>query len=128
MAYLLDTHALLWWWLNDDALSPAATVVIQAPEEQIFVSPISAVEIGIKVRRGKLPEMREPLLEFDGLVRRDSFIHLPVSYAHAREAGLMPGDHSDPFDRMLAAQAIIEDLTVITRDPQVARFGCKVLW
>lgn len=128
LAFLLDTHALLWWWLDDEALSSAAGEAMRQRDEPIFVSPVSAVEIAIKVRNGKLPAMRDSLLQFDELVRRDAFAHLPVTYDHAREAGLMPGEHRDPFDRLIAAQGRIERLTVITRDPQFTAFGCRTLW
>ncbi|MGK6318057.1 type II toxin-antitoxin system VapC family toxin [Sphingomonas sp. DT-204] len=128
MSFLLDTHALLWWWLDDEALSTTAEEAMRQRGEPIFVSPVSAVEIAIKVRNGKLPAMRDSLLQFDELVRRDAFTHLPVTYAHACEAGLMPGEHRDPFDRLIAAQGRIERLTVITRDPQFTTFGCETLW
>jgi len=128
LSYLLDTHALLWWWLDQDDLSPIARAAIMERRGPVFVTPVSAIEIGIKVRTGKLPIMREPLERFDDLVRRDRFTHLPIDYIHARHAGVMPGVCRDPFDRMIAAQALIEGLTVITRDPAFAAFGCEVLW
>ncbi len=128
MAFLLDTHALLWWWLDDDALSGAARSAIGDSDAAVFVTPVSAIEIGIRIRTGRLDAMREPLRTFDALVRRDGMEHLPVTHGHASEAGLMPGDHRDPFDRLIAAQALVEKLTVITRDPQIAAFGCRTLW
>ena len=72
--------------------------------------------------------MREPLERYDDLILRSRFRHLPVDYIHARHAGLMPGNHRDPFDRLLAAQALVEGLTVVTRDPAFAAFDCKTLW
>ncbi|GAA0732801.1 type II toxin-antitoxin system VapC family toxin [Sphingomonas japonica] len=128
MSYLLDTHALLWWWLDDRALPGRAIEAIKARSQTVFVSPVSALEIAIKVRIGRLDVMREPLERFDELVSRDALTQLPISYVHARHAGLLPGVHRDPFDRLIAAQALIEGLTVITRDREISRFGCKVLW
>jgi len=125
---LLDTHALVWWWGDDRQLSPAAKAAMIDPENEVFVSPVCGIEIGIKVRRGDLAHLREPLLAFDAAFAADDFVHLPVTFLHARDAGLLPGDHKDPFDRLLAAQALLEGLTVITRDPQIARFGCRTLW
>jgi PIN domain nuclease of toxin-antitoxin system len=126
--YLLDTHTLLWWWLSDRALSQAARAVLEARQGKIFVSAVAAIEIAIKVRLGKLPSMAEALTRFDALVDGDSFVHLPISHHHAIRAGVLEGDHRDPFDRLIAAQALLENLVVITRDPEIARFGCKVLW
>ena len=65
---------------------------------------------------------------FDELVDSDAFLHLPVDRHHAISAGLLDGAHRDPFDRVIAAQALIENLTVITRDRAFADFGCKVAW
>ena len=127
-SYLLDTHALIWWWLIDPALPASMTSLMANGDSRIHVSAISGVEIAIKVRTGKLPEMIEPLDRFDEAVAGDSFLHLPVDRHHAIRAGLLEGAHRDPFDRLLAAQALIEDLTVITRDRAFADFGCKVAW
>ena len=128
MAFLLDTHTLIWWWLGDASLSRRAKSVLTDRGGPIFVSAVSAIEIGIKVRSGKLPTMIEPLVEFDDAVTRDGFAHLNVTYAHAREAGLTPGAHGDPFGRFIAAQSRLENLVVITRDPAFAAFGCETLW
>jgi PIN domain nuclease of toxin-antitoxin system len=127
-SYLLDTHALIWWWLVDPALPAAITSLMTKSDNRVHVSAISGIEIAIKVRTGKLPEMVEPLDRFDEAVVGDSFLHLPVDRHHAIRAGLMKGAHRDPFNRLLAAQALIEDLTVITRDRAFADFGCKVAW
>lgn len=126
--YLLDTHALIWWWLVEPALPADVTALVARSDNVVHVSAVSGIEIAIKVRLGKLPEMVEPLVRFDEAVVDDSFVHLPVDYRHAVRAGLLKGTHRDPFDRLLAAQALIEDLTVITRDRAFADFGCKVAW
>ena len=126
--YLLDTHALIWWWLGDPALSVAAREAIEAPDSDILVSAVSGLEIALKVRAGKLPTMAEPLRSFDAAVVSDGFGHLAVTHDHAIRAGLLAGAHRDPFDRLLAAQALIEGVAVVTRDPQFSGFGCRVLW
>jgi PIN domain nuclease of toxin-antitoxin system len=72
--------------------------------------------------------MEHRIGQFHEGVRDDGMIHLNVHYEHGVLAGSMPGEHRDPFDRLLAAQALIGDFTVITRDPAVASFGCKVFW
>ncbi|WP_156680236.1 type II toxin-antitoxin system VapC family toxin [Sphingomonas profundi] len=128
MSYLLDTHALIWWWLGDPALSIAARDLMVDRANRIFVSPVTAVEIAIKVRSGKLAGMSEPLAAFGEGLAADGFRTLDIRYDHARRAGLMAGEHRDPFDRLLAAQALTEGLTIITRDTAIARFGCEVIW
>lgn len=128
MRYLLDTHALIWWWLEDPQLSARARAVIASGGNEVHVSPISAFEVALKVRAGQLPTMIEPLRQFDEAMRGDGLRHLPLRYDHARQAGLLRAERRDPFDRMIAAQGLLEDLTVITRDRQFAAFGCKVLW
>lgn len=128
MRCLLDTHALIWWWLGDPSLSGPARSAMDADTNHLFVSAVSAYEIGNKVRRGQLPALRNPAEDFEHAVAQDGFTLLSVSAGHARHAGLMPGRHRDPFDRLIAAQALAEDLTVVTRDAEIAGFGCKVLW
>ena len=126
--YLLDTHTLLWWWLGDRALSTSARALLQDKSGRIYVSAVAGIEIATKVCKGNLPTMVEALDRFDELVENDGFVHLPVDRRHAIRAGLLEGDHRDPFDRLLAAQALAEDLVVITRDAEIAGFGCEVLW
>lgn len=97
-------------------------------DNQIFVSPVSAMEVAMKVARGQLKEMAEPLDNFAEDVAADGFSHLPITYVHARAAGLLSGRHGDPFDRLLAAQCLVEELIFITRDREMAEFGCRTLW
>ena len=128
MPVLLDTHAVIWWWLDSPRLSPEARRVISAGDEQVFVSAVSGIEIAIKFRIGKLGEFGAPASRFPTLMAENRFTGLDVTTAHALRAGLLPGEHRDPFDRLIAAQALIENLTVITRDPVFADFGCKTVW
>lgn len=128
MAYLLDTHALIWWWEADPRLGVAAADLIEQRIKPIYVSAISGLEIAIKVRLGKLPTMALPISEYPSNIDQSGFLHLAVHPAHARAGGLMAGAHRDPFDRVLAAQALMEGLTVVTRDPAFRAFGCETLW
>jgi len=128
MSFLLDTHTLIWWWLNDPSLSRRARDLLAARSEVVHISAVSAFEIALKVRAGQLPTMAGPLAQFDEAVRDDSFRHLAVDHDHAIRAGLLEGKHKDPFDRLLAAQALVEGMTVITRDPQITGFGCETFW
>ncbi|MDV3459249.1 type II toxin-antitoxin system VapC family toxin [Sphingomonas sp. HF-S4] len=128
MQVLVDTHALMWWWANDARLSQPARAVLEDDANTVYASAASALEMSIKVRLGKLPEMTDKIDRFEQGVREDGFHLLPIRHDHAVRAGLMPGDHRDPFDRVLAAQGLIDELVVLTRDREIAAFGCKVLW
>ncbi len=128
MAYLLDTHALVWWWLTDPKLSDPSRAVLSDRSQQVLISAVTAYEIANKVRLGKWAVMQQMLDVYDVAAAQDGFNGLPVSSRHAHHAGMMAGEHRDPFDRMIAAQALVDDLVVITRDPAIAAFGCKVLW
>ena len=94
----------------------------------VFVSAATAWEIATKVRKGQLAEMRDRVPTFHGDVAGDGFRHLSITPEHGLRGGSLSGVHKDPFDRLIAAQALIEELTVITCDPEIARFGCEVLW
>ena len=125
---LLDTHAAIWWWLDSPRLGVRARAAIVAAPEPVMVSAVAAIEIAIKFRIGKLPEFGDPLIRFPALMAANHFACLEIAQHHALRAGLLPGEHRDPFDRLIAAQALEENLTVVTRDPVFAAFGCKVLW
>ena len=128
MRYLLDTHALLWWLVDDEQLSAPARAAISDPDNDLFVSSASAWEISTKHRLGKLPEAGEIVRDFGDLLRQAQMIPLPVSIEHALEAGALPDHHRDPFDRMLIAQSAIEDIPIITRDPAFAAYGVALVW
>ena len=128
MNVLIDTHVLIWWWANDPRLPRRLSELIEADETTVYVSAISALEIAIKVRLERLPVMERRIHQFNEGVIEDGFYHLNVHYEHARRAGLLPGNHRDPFDRVLAAQSLYERMPLITSDPEMANFGCEVLW
>ena len=125
---LLDTHALLWWFVDDPALSVRARVAITDEDNEVFVSAATAWEIATKHRLGKLPEAAGAVKRFDGLVAADRFLHMPIDRRHGLRAGAYDVAHRDPFDRMLAAQAELERLTLVTADPAFARFPVTTLW
>lgn len=127
MRLLLDTSALIWWANDSPVLSRSARTAIMRAET-VFVSAITAMELATKLRIGKLPEAALLVEEFDRRCADESFVLLPLSHRHALFAGTIPADHKDPFDRMLAAQAIIEDLAIVASDPAFDALGARRLW
>jgi PIN domain nuclease of toxin-antitoxin system len=128
MAILLDTHALLWWMIGDPRLSPRARAAVGSESADILVSAASAWELAMKVRLGKLPAAARLTHRLAESLAEQDFKPLPISLEHGRLGGLLPGSHRDPFDRILAAQALLDDLTVVTADEAFKAFGVKVLW
>ena len=114
---LLDTNAVLWWFASDSRLSAVARNAISSDDASILVSSASAWEICTKVRIGKLPTARDLCEDFQGFLNRYGFEPLSISVEHARLAGRMAGAHKDPFDRILAAQALIEGVPLVTNVP-----------
>ncbi len=125
---LLDTHAALFWWAGSEELGDAARAGISDGDNAIYVSAASGWEVATKFRIGKLAFAGDPETRMPRLMSDHGFQPLVVTMAHTLRAGALPGPHRDPFDRLIAAQALAEDLTVITRDPEIAAFGCKVIW
>ena len=126
--YLLDTHTAFWWWTGLRRVGSEARDVLEKSGHPIWVSAAAAFEIGLKWQQGKLPELGDPRISYGPLMAQNGFIELAITTAHAMLAGTFDNHHRDPFDRLIAAQALIEELTVVTRDPQIASFGCRVLW
>lgn len=124
MALLLDTHVLLWWLQGGAALAPEARKAISDPDTEVWVSAASAWEISIKSALGRLQGVPDDL---PAAISSHAFSGLPISLAHAREAGVLPAHHADPFDRMLVAQARLERLTLCTRDRAMALYKVRRL-
>lgn len=128
MRALLDTHAFLWWLADSGRLSDPTRRMIADEENDIFVSAASAWEITTKYRLGKLPEGSAAAFDVVGNIARQGFRELMISVADAERAGLLPGPHRDPFDRMLIAQALARDLVVVSADAVFDRYGVNRLW
>lgn len=127
MRLLLDTHALLWWLLDDPALPVGARRAIDRAET-VYVSSASVWEIAIKQRLGKLPELALSAAEIPDLVTQSRFAPLSITHQHAAAVAVLPTHHRDPFDHLLIAQAQIEKLVLVTRDPRFADYGVKTRW
>lgn len=125
---LLDTHVLIWWWTEDDRLSDEAAEVIANAENRIVVSAASAWEIATKDRIGKLGELSGLGDRFAELVGSHGFSHLSIDHRHATWAGGHRSSHRDPFDRMLAAQAHLEGLALVSRDRAFDDLGVDTIW
>jgi PIN domain nuclease of toxin-antitoxin system len=122
---LLDTHALLWALSASAELPASLRDALEDPANSVFVSAASAWEMAIKQARGKL---RYPAEEVAAALRRASLLELPVTLRHAEAAAGLPPLHRDPFDRMLVAQAQVEGLSLVSRDPAVRQYQVTVLW
>lgn len=125
--YLLDSHTLLWWCAGDRQLSAKARKAIESDAE-IVVSAASVWEIAIKSQLGKLPKGAAFAKRLPAVLVEQGFTSLPISADHAMRAGWLDGSHRDPFDRMLAAQAMAEGLVVITNDDEIEALGADILW
>ena len=126
--FLVDTHTLLWWYFNDPKLSQAARSAIRNDEHDIYVSSVTAWEIATKFRKGKLSKAKSVVDNYARLMVESAFDALFVTTEHALLAGSIVARHRDPFDRMLAAQSIIEGIPVITKDPAIETLGAAVVW
>ena len=125
---LLDTHALLWWLAGDDRMPPTLRRRLADVSEPVFVSAATAWEMATKVRLGKLP-VAAPIVErLPELLAEQGFRELPISLAAAKLAGTIAAAHRDPFDRMLAAQATLEQLDLVSADPVFPLLGVKAVW
>jgi PIN domain nuclease of toxin-antitoxin system len=125
---LADTHVVFWATMERTRLSPAARAALESEQNDVAVSVASAWEIAVKVGLGKWPEARDLLLDFERHMDEAGFEILPITVAHVRTAGLMGAAHRDPFDRVLAAQATIDGLVLVTADSSLAGLGAACIW
>ncbi|OGK15836.1 hypothetical protein A2774_05875 [Candidatus Roizmanbacteria bacterium RIFCSPHIGHO2_01_FULL_39_12c] len=123
MKYLLDTHIFLWWLEDNKKLKQSLYKIIESPENDILISAVTAWEISIKQRAGKL-KLTMPLEEAFG---KYDFEILNISFNHILMLGKLPLHHRDPFDRLLIAQAQSEKLTLITLDKLFKKYKVKLL-
>ena len=120
MRLLLDTHVLLWWLSDDRKLATSGRQIIANPNNDVFVSSASVWEISIKTALGRL---EIELDDLENAIARNGFRSLPFGIRHAITAGRLPAVHRDPFDRMLVAQASVEELRIVSHDRVFERYG-----
>jgi PIN domain nuclease of toxin-antitoxin system len=125
---LLDTHAFLWWIGDDPRLSRRAAALIGDGANEVHVSAASAWEIVVKKGLGRV-EIPEPIDRFlVAQLEMNAFLPLPIHVRHALGLAALPDVHRDPFDRILVAQAVAEDLCLVTGDRMLARYPVSVEW
>jgi PIN domain nuclease of toxin-antitoxin system len=127
MSLLLDTHIFFWVIQDSPRLRPQHRDVLVNHVGPVYVSAVSGWEIATKVRLGKWPEAAPLLPGLSAVVENCGLTLLPLTMAQAEWAGSFDISHKDPFDRLLAAQAIDLDLSLVTVDAAFAMFGCKLL-
>lgn len=128
MRLLLDTHALLWWVLDSESLSRLAHKTIAGLANEVYVSAATVWEVSTKYHLGKLPEAGPLVNRFEENLLELGFIEQPISIEHAQRAGLLPGSHKDPFDRLLIAQAQAENLVMVSNERVFDSYGVRRLW
>ncbi len=128
MRLLLDTHALLWFLLNDARLSGSARSLITDPENDMFVSPASYWEIAIKISLGKYT-LGEDFTEFmENQIAENELTLLPITVKHTAVVATLPFHHRDPFDRLLIAQAMTENVPLLSADAVFDLYPVRRMW
>jgi PIN domain nuclease of toxin-antitoxin system len=128
MRILLDTHAFYWWTTGDQSLSLTARAVIADRQNEIYISAVSVWEIVTKFRSGKELGFAYLAANVAGEIAAQGFNELAITVRHAETTSNLPTHHKDPMDRFLIGQAIVEDMTIVTTDPQFSKYAAKLLW
>ncbi|MBS3947844.1 MAG: type II toxin-antitoxin system VapC family toxin [Dethiobacter sp.] len=128
MKLLLDTHAFIWWDSEPAKLSPQALALCQDRQNVLMLSVVSVWEMQIKLQLGKL-RLALPLREIVESQQHTNNIEiLPATLEHVLTLENLPAHHKDPFDRLLAAQAIVEEALLVSGDPDIAKYAVQVVW
>jgi PIN domain nuclease of toxin-antitoxin system len=128
MRLLLDTHTLLWWLLEPRRLSARARRSVANRQNQIWVSAATGWEVSTKHRLGKLPGIGPLAANLFQEIQVEGFETVSMTFPHACLAGSFTQAHRDPFDRMLAAQSLLENLQLVSADPAFDQFGIERVW
>lgn len=128
MKLLLDTHAFLWWVADDERLSARARRAIGDARNEVLVSAVTGWEISVKAALGRL-ELPDPPDRFvPEQLRANAFGSLAITMSHALAVSRLPAVNQDPFDRLLVAQTLVERLSIVSGDDDIARYPVKVTW
>ena len=128
MRYLLDSRVFLWWCCQSSRLSPTVFELIKRGENSIYISLLSIREIQIKSQLGKV-DLPMPIIDIVSYQQAQHNIELlAIKLSHMQAMTTLPNLHIDPFDHVLIAQAIAEDMTLLTKNPDIAKYPVKVLW
>lgn len=128
MKLLLDTHAFLWWICDDGRLSGRARALLADGQNEVYFSAASAWELAIKAGAGRVVLPGDPERFVAEQVAANAFQVLPVHIRHALKVFSLPPLHRDPFDRMLVAQAVVEEMPILSADAQLARYPVEIIW
>lgn len=128
MKLLVDTQCWLWMLSDPDRLSRRARRLIGMPGRKLYLSAASAWEIAIKHGLGKLELPADPVEYVMSRLERSGMIPLPIKHLHALGVARLPPHHRDPFDRLLVAQAQVEELTLLTSDRQLESYDVRIEW
>lgn len=128
MRLLLDTHAFLWWITDSDELSPRAREVMADGRNELFLSAASGWEISIKTGLGRIQLPKAPDSFLLHHLSVNGITPLSISMQHALHVLNLPDMHRDPFDRIIVAQAILEKMTILTRDAHIRQYVVPTLW
>jgi PIN domain nuclease of toxin-antitoxin system len=127
MKLLFDSHALIWYFKGDTNLSESAKLAIEDIKNIRYASSASFWEIAIKVSLGKI-QLDYPFPALKKLVLDLGLQILPIEFEHTVQASILPLHHRDPFDRMLVAQALTDNLTIVSKDPNIPFYGVETVW
>jgi PIN domain nuclease of toxin-antitoxin system len=128
MKALLDTHTFLWWNLDAEQLSEQVHTFIGDGRNEIFFSAASGWEIAIKYTKGRLELPEPPDVFIPNRLTLHRFVPLPIQLSHTMQVYKLPDIHQDPFDRLLVAQSQMENLPLLTADPEIGRYEVQTIW
>jgi PIN domain nuclease of toxin-antitoxin system len=128
MKVLVDTHTFLWELLDDHRSSRLARQMLKSDEHELFFSLVSLWEFSIKIKTGRLNALGSSVAYLRAEMENYSMQLLPIRYEHILQLEALPAHHSDPFDRLLIAQAITESLPILTSDARFSLYPVKAIW
>jgi len=128
MKVLLDTHVFLWWITDDPLISPKIKTIMVDVDNELFLCAASIWEIAIKARLGRLQLPENPDSYLTQQMVSNAVQSLSITMQHALRVYNLPDIHKDPFDRIIIAQALLEDMPILTKDDYIPRYGVQTIW